>query len=56
MKIKMQMMMAIRKVLTTLILTLSITPDHMEAEGDNRTPQVGINLISINQNEPMRIG
>jgi hypothetical protein len=50
------MIKAIRKVLTTLILTLLITPDHMEAEGDNRTPQVGINLVGINLNGPMRIG
>ena len=38
---------AIRKVLTTLILRLLITPDHMETKGDTRTPQVGkIDLVS----------
>ena len=47
---------AIRKVLVTVILTLTITPIHMETEGDTRTPQVGINRLGFSQKKPMKIG
>jgi hypothetical protein len=50
------MIKAIRKVLTTPILTPMITPDHMETKGDTRTPQVGINRLGMQQNEPMKAG
>jgi hypothetical protein len=51
-----QLIKAIRKVLTTLILTLMITPDHMETKGDTRTPQVGKNRLGFAPNKPMGLG
>ncbi len=49
------MIQAIRKVLTTSILTPMITPEYKEAKGDTRTPQVGKSL-GFMRRKPMKIG
>ena len=51
-----QLIKAIRKVLTTLIRTLMITPDHMETKGVTRTPQVGKNRLGFAPNKLMGLG
>ncbi len=49
------MIKAIRKVLTTPILTPMITPDHKETKGDTRIPPV-CKSLGFMQRKPMKIG